>query len=140
MGFEKEREGKTESLVVYQVVGSSHQCLPTLRLGTGGRPCPKAPGVSLDPARLGQSLGMLPTEVGWMVWPGSFFIEGVVLLHKASQSVSLTVTVMNSNKMSKKWCLDGAGCELNHLRREKHEYVVVAEPLTQPGLLVSWDF
>lgn len=37
-----------------------------------------------------------------MVQPGSFFIEGVVLLHKASQSVSLTVTVMNSNKMLKK--------------------------------------
>lgn len=72
-----------------------------------GQARPKAPGVSLDPARLGQSLAML-TSVGWMVWPGSFFIEGVVLLHKASQSVSLTVTVMNSNKMSKKGCLDGA--------------------------------
>lgn len=102
MGFEKEREGKTESLVVYQVVGSAHQCLPTLRLGTGDRPCPRAPGVSLDPARLGESLAMLTSEVGWMVQPGSFFIEGVVLLHKASQSVSLTVTVMNSNKMLKK--------------------------------------
>lgn len=32
MGFKKEREGKTENLVVYQVVGSFPQCLPTLRL------------------------------------------------------------------------------------------------------------
>lgn len=32
VGFEKEREGKTENLVVYQVVGSFPQCLPTLRL------------------------------------------------------------------------------------------------------------
>lgn len=69
MGFEKEKEGKTESLVVYQVVGSFHQYLPTLRLGTGDRPCRSALGISLDPARLGHSLAVLLTsEVGWMVW------------------------------------------------------------------------
>lgn len=32
MGFKKEREGKTENPVVYQVVGSFPQCLPTVRL------------------------------------------------------------------------------------------------------------
>lgn len=67
-----------------------------------------------------------------MVRPDSFFIEGGVLLHKASESVSLTITVMNSNKMSGKGCLDEA-CELDRLRREEHKCVAAVEPLTQPG-------
>lgn len=46
MGFEKEREGKTENLVVYQVVGSFPQCLPTLRLGEEvGSGAGSAPGL-----------------------------------------------------------------------------------------------
>lgn len=59
MGFEKERERETESLVVYQVVGSFSQYLPTLRLGTEDRACPKASGAFLDLSRLGHSLNQL---------------------------------------------------------------------------------
>lgn len=49
-GFEKGREGKTENLVVYQVVGTFPECLPTLRLVAGGRACPRTPGLPFDPA------------------------------------------------------------------------------------------
>lgn len=59
MGFEKERERKPENLVVYQVVGSFSQYLPTLRPGTEDRACPRAPGIFLGLARLGHSLNQL---------------------------------------------------------------------------------
>lgn len=44
----------------------------------------------------------LTSEVGWMIGPGSLFKDGELLLQKASQSVSLIITVMSSNKMSEK--------------------------------------
>lgn len=69
--------------------------------------------------------------------PESFFREGGVLLHKAS--IRITITVMNSNKLSEQECLDG-DCELDHLRREKHKCGAAAGPLTQHRLLVSWTF
>ena len=59
MGFERERERKTENLVVYQVVGSFSPNLPTLRRGTEDRACPRAPGIFLDLSRLGHSLNQL---------------------------------------------------------------------------------
>lgn len=103
MGFEKGREGKTENLVVYQVVGTFPECLPTLRLVAGGRACPRTPGLPFDPAG-----GTLPKPAAcyWTAQPGSFFREGAVLLHKASQSGPLSIIVINSNKMSEQGCLD----------------------------------
>lgn len=73
-----------------------------------------------------------------MVQPGSSQRVGY-FLHKASQAVSLTFTVMNSNKMSNKGCLNGA-CELDHLRREEFECVAVAEPLSQHEAACILDF
>lgn len=76
-----------------------------------------------------------------MAQPGSFFRGGGVLLHKASHSESLTITVMNSNKMSEQGCLDRACVsELDQLRKEEHECEAAAGPLTQPGAACILDF
>lgn len=137
VGFEKGRDGKTENLVVYQVVGSSCQSLPaeawhwglSLPQGSGNFPCSCEVGTFPKPPVL------FTPEVMWMIRPGSFFIEGGVFLHKASQSLSWTQI-----KCPKKGVWMGPVCELDHLRREEHKSVAVAEPLTQPGAACIWGF
>lgn len=102
-----------------------------------GRACPRTPGLPFDPAG-----GTLPKPAAcyWMAQPGSFFGEGAVLLHKASQSGPLSIIVINSNKMSEQGCPDRTCLWAAPSQERRTQCVAASGPLTQPRAVCILDF